>query len=165
MCVCVCWGGGVVGGYNPEVFLVGVAGQASLPGIRRILEVLCPAGLRPLKTLRQRNELPLQVLYSLQKVFARTNSWPLQNYRTNSWPLQNYRTNSWPLQNYPDKFMAVKKLPGQIHGRYKITGQIHGRYEGICLDKFKSIETSMAVFSQGTVSTAGCLVSYGCQWL
>ena len=107
------------GGYNPEVFLVGVAGQACLPEMRRILEVLCAAGLRPLKTLRQRNELPLQVLYSLQKVFARTNLWPLQN----------YRTNSWLLQNYPDKFMAVKKLLGQIHGRYKITGQIHGRYK------------------------------------
>ena len=43
----------------------------------------------------------------------------------------------------PDKFMAVTK--------------------GICLDKFKSIEISMAVFSQGTVSTAGFLVSYRCQ--
>ena len=115
MCVCVC----VLGGYNPEVFLVGVAGQASLPEIRRILDVLCAAGLRPLKTLRQRNELPLQALYSLQKVFA--------------------RTNSWPLQNYPDKFMAITK--GNCPDKFMAVTK------GICLDKFKPIVTSMAVFS------------------
>ena len=55
----------------------------------------------------------------------------------------------------PDKFMTVTKLPDKFMAVTK----------GICLEKFKSIETSMAVFSQGTVSTAGCLVSYRCQWL